>query len=100
MEHALTLRDGYMTTASGEEHRLRSHTVSFEQTTGLTVVPSSSLHVTGGTHITITALDEQDVPITSIDGRIVQTVHVLPGENTYDVPSGIYLVAAKKVVVL
>lgn len=96
----VALRNGCMTTIDGEEHKLRNSLISFEQTTGLTVPTSSALRVTGGTHITITALDEQDVAITSIDGRIVQTVHVLPGENIYEVPSGIYIVAAKKVVVL
>lgn len=96
----LTLHNGSMTTTAGEEHHLRSLAIDFEQTTGLANTPAAALNVKGGTYITITTLEEQDVTITSIDGRIVQTIHALPGENTCRVPSGIYIVASKKVVVL
>ncbi|MBP5322752.1 MAG: CotH kinase family protein [Bacteroidaceae bacterium] len=99
-ERTLELWDGHMTTNKGEEHRLRNLTIAFEQTTGLKAAAASSLHVTGGKQITITALEEQNVTITSIDGRKVQTVHVQPGENSYNMPSGIYIVAGKKIVVL
>lgn len=99
-ERTVALGGARLTTVDGDEHPLTGLSVSFEQTTGIISSYASTLHAAGGTCIVITALEEQDVTITSVDGRIVRTVHVLVGENVFDVPSGMYIVADKKVVVL
>lgn len=99
-DRVLQLSQGRMTTTSGEEHSLHGLSLAFEQTTNQSGIPSSALHVSGGRGITISALEEQEVTITAVDGRVVQKVQVHEGDNYVEVPSGIYLVAGKKVVVL
>lgn len=100
-ERSLLLIQGRVTTLDGEEHPLGSLSVSFEQTTGMNgLSPSSTLHIVGGKGITITALEKQDVVISTVDGRVYFTAHVHEGENYFEVPSGVYIVAEKKVIVL
>lgn len=100
-ERSLLLIQGRVTTLDGEEHPLGSLSVSFEQTTGMNgLSPSSTLHIVGGKGITITALEKQDVVISTVDGRVYFTAHVHKGENYFEVPSGVYIVAEKKVIVL
>ena len=99
-DRSFWLGHGRLTTATGEEQTLNSLTVSFEQTTGITGHSSSALHVTGGHCITLTVLEEQEVAITTTDGRIVRIVQLYAGDNYIEVPAGIYIVAGHKVVVL
>lgn len=95
----VTLSNGRLTSADGEEQRLCSRSVRFGQTTGIDAVAPEVLCVEGGERLVITAVDAQMVRVMATDGRLVQTISVEPGRSEYALPAGVYVVAGQKVII-
>ena len=95
----VSFSNGHLTSADGEEMRLCSRSVRFDQTTGIDVRKSETLLVEGGERLVITAVDVQTVEVFGTDGRLVQSVVVEPGRNEYALPAGVYVVAGQKVII-
>lgn len=92
------LSHGRVTEADGEEMRLASAEVGFEETTGLDAA-AVSLCVRGGRLLTITALDECDLEVMTVGAVCVRHLHLLPGETHVDLPDGVYVVNGTKVII-
>lgn len=92
------LSHGRITLADGEEERLASVQIGFEETTGLAPA-QRALSVRGGRVLTIIALDDCDVDVTTVGGVRVRHLHLVPGNNSVDLPNGVYIVAGTKVVI-
>lgn len=88
-----------LTTEERDEEHIHSAYIPFNETTGLNALQTKCIHVSGGHCIVITALEEQDVSIASMDGKYIKTVHVLPGRNSLDLSTGVYVIAGQKAVV-
>ena len=97
-ERKAWLSHGRVTEADGEEKRLASLQIGFEETTGLdTAVPTLSIE--GGRLLTITTLEETDVDVMTVGGICVQHLHLTPGEMRVELPDGVYIVGGTKVVI-
>ena len=93
------LSDIRLTTDENDEEQLHPTSIAFAQTTGLCSRQAGCLRVMGGHSIVVTALEEQDVTVFAVDGKFITTLHVLPGTNTLDLPTGVYVIAGQKAVV-
>lgn len=88
-----------LTTEENDEELLHAVSIAFSETTGIETPSEKCLSVTSGQSIIVTAIEEQDVSILSVDGKHVKTYHVLPGRSSIDLPTGVYVVAGQKAVV-
>ena len=95
----VTFSGGHLTDQEGDERRMRSSSVAFAQATAIDDVTCDEMRVTGGHELTVTALAEQDIEVTGIDGRAVRTLHVEAGDNRFELPAGVYVVAGVKVAI-
>lgn len=97
-ERKVWLSHGLVTEADGEEKRLASAQIAFEETTGLdTAAPT--MRIEGGRVLHITALEEDDLEVMAVGGMCVKRLHVVPGETTVELPDGVYVVKGIKVVI-
>lgn len=97
-ERSIRLTHGRVTEADGEEKRLASAEIRFEETTGLNSAMQTLL-VEGGRQLIITALEEQVVEVMTLDGVCLQQLHLQSGETCVELPDGVYIVAGTKVVI-
>jgi hypothetical protein len=95
----VTLSNGRLTTDEGEEQRLYSRSIRFDQTTGIDALSPTTLLVEGGHSLILTAVDVREVDVFATDGRLVQSFTVKPGRNAYLLPAGVYIVAGQKVII-
>lgn len=93
------IEDIRMTTEECDEEHLHGVSIPFSETTGIDTPSDECLAVVGGRCLTVTAMEEQDIAVMAADGKCVKTFHVLPGRNTLDLPTGVYVVAGHKAVV-
>jgi hypothetical protein len=83
---------------NNDEKRFGDATILFTQATGISdVYPDYS--VKGGDCITFTALEEQEVAVYGVDGRLVCKQNVKAGTTRIQLPAGVYIVNGEKVVV-
>lgn len=88
----------YAVDNENDEMRLGSHTISFNQSTGIGYNGATTL-IEGGDCITITLLEAQDISIYSVDGRKVKEISAKEGTTRIALPAGIYLVNGERVLV-
>ncbi len=94
----LALSNIYAVNAGYEEQRIADASASFTYSTsvgnGL-----ESYTVKGGECITVTSLDEMELAVYGVDGRLVRKLSLKEGTTRISVPAGMYIVNGKKVLV-
>lgn len=89
-----------LVTNEGEDNRMSclSTTFDIEDTTGIANNAAKEI-VNGGKMLTVESLNDGDIKIYTMDGRLVKRCQVKAGMNTIALPSGIYIVNQQKVVI-
>ncbi len=94
----IEILNAYAVDGNNDEKRFGDATILFTQATGISdVYPDYS--VKGGDCITFTALEEQEVAVYGVDGRLVCKQNVKAGTTRIQLPAGVYIVNGEKVVV-
>jgi hypothetical protein len=94
----LDVKNIYAANDDNDEVRMNDISLSFAETTGLDKT-LATYAVKGGECITVTSLEQQEMAIYSVDGRLVHKVRVGEGTTRIAVPSGMYIVNDAKVFV-
>lgn len=97
-QRAVWLTHGRVTEPDGEEKRLASTRVAFEERTGLRPAVCA-LHVEGGRRLSVTALEEQEVDVMTPAGICLCHLHLNEGTTYVELPDGIYIVAGNKIII-
>ncbi len=97
-ERRLSITNAYAVTGSNEEVRLDDLAILFNETTGIGNMHATA-SISGGSEITVTALEAQEIAVYSVDGRLVRRLSVAEGTTRIALPAGMYIVNGKKVTV-
>lgn len=99
-EHrVLSIDDATLVNAAGEELRLmpRSATFDMDATTGIDAV--KDIDATGGDALYFDAPAQGSVKVYTADGRLFRSVNLAGGKQRIALPSGLYIVNNKKILV-
>ena len=99
-EHrVLSIDDATLVNAAGEELRLmpRSATFDMDATTGIDAV--KDIDATGGDALYLDAPAQGSVKVYTADGRLFRSVNLAGGKQRIALPSGLYIVNNKKILV-
>lgn len=94
----ITLTKANIVTPEGDEQRIHTTSLAFNLTTGLDNT-LCTFSVTGGHVLTIHALEPEQITIYTADGRLVKSLEATIGTTHVNLPSGVYIVNGKKVII-
>ena len=94
----ITLTQANIVTPDGDEQRIHSASAAFALTTGLGCT-HCSFSVTGGDILTVYALEDVNINVYATDGRLVKSFDTSSGTTQIALPSGVYVVNGKKVII-
>ena len=94
----LLLSNIYVVDGNNEELRMAETSLAFTHATSV-CDGFEAYSVKGGSCITVTVLNDTDVMVYGIDGRMVRKLTVKEGTTCINVPAGMYIVNGKKVLV-
>ena len=98
-ERVVSVSAGRLVTETGEDERLGKVSARFDmEATGIgnNLVQQT---VEGGSRLAIESLGDGVVKVYTVDGRLVKHCKVKAGKNLITLPSGVYIVNQKKVVI-
>ena len=95
----VSLSSATLVSKGGEDLRMGSMSTTFDmEATG---VEDNSLNeaINGGNALHIESLNNGNVKVYTIDGRLIRECQVKTGMNTFQLPAGVYVVNQKKVII-
>ena len=90
--------NAYAVNNNNDEVRFDDVSIAFGQSTCISGLYATAL-IKGGDCITVTALEEQEIIVYSVDGRLLRRQHVAEGTTRIELPAGMYVVNGTKVLV-
>lgn len=94
----INISNVYAVDGENNECRMGDIAIGFGQATGIGN-NIAAVSVKGGDCITITSLEERNIDIYSVDGRLVRRLSVAEGTTRVSLPAGLYVVDGNKVLV-
>lgn len=94
----LTLTQANIVTPDGNEQRMRTKSAAFSLTTGLDHT-LATFRIVGGDVLTIDALEAVHIDIYTVDGRLAKAADIEAGTTHINLPSGIYIVNSRKLII-
>ncbi len=88
----------YAVNSDNDEIRMDNVKIAFTESTGIDS-NLATVGVSGGEEITVTALEEQEIIVYSVDGRMIHKINAKVGTTKITVPAGVYIVNGEKVTV-